>query len=120
MRGLELPEREEDFTADPVELFFDLAYVFAFSQLVQLILHDPTWNGIGQAGPAVPAHVAAVVAVHVVGERGVGQRPQHPGASFSPRPLPVCRWRHRSVPPWTAADCCSPCRSPASFSPRCS
>ena len=42
MRGLELPEREEDFTADPVELFFDLAYVFAFSQLVQLILHDPT------------------------------------------------------------------------------
>ena len=45
-----MPEREEDFTADPVELFFDLAYVFAFSQLVQLILHDPTWNGIGQAG----------------------------------------------------------------------
>jgi low temperature requirement protein LtrA len=45
-----LPEREEDFTADPVELFFDLAYVFAFSQLVQLIFHDPTWKGIGQAG----------------------------------------------------------------------
>lgn len=45
-----LPEREEDFSADPVELFFDLAYVFAFSQLVALILHDPTWNGIGQAG----------------------------------------------------------------------
>jgi low temperature requirement protein LtrA len=44
-----LPEREEDFSADPVELFFDLAYVFAFSQLVALILHDPTWNGIGQA-----------------------------------------------------------------------
>ena len=49
MRGLEIPEREEDFAADPVELFFDLAYVFAFSQLVLLILHDHTWNGIGQA-----------------------------------------------------------------------
>ncbi len=44
-----LPEREEDFSADPVELFFDLAYVFAFSQLVSLILDDATWNGIGQA-----------------------------------------------------------------------
>ena len=50
MRGLEIPELEEDFAADPVELFFDLAYVFAFSQLVALILHDATWNGIGQAG----------------------------------------------------------------------
>ena len=49
MRGLELPERTEDFTADPVELFFDLAYVFAFSQLVALLLDDPTWNGVGEA-----------------------------------------------------------------------
>ncbi len=49
MRGLEVPERTEDFTADPVELFFDLAYVFAFSQLVALLLDDPTWNGIGRA-----------------------------------------------------------------------
>lgn len=49
MRGLELPERTEDFTADPVELFFDLAYVFAFSQLVALLLYDPTWSGVGKA-----------------------------------------------------------------------
>ena len=32
MRGLVVPEPTEDFTADPVELFFDLAFVFAFSQ----------------------------------------------------------------------------------------
>jgi len=50
VRGLEIPEPEEDFAADPVELFFDLAYVFAFSQLVALILHDATWHGIGEAG----------------------------------------------------------------------
>ncbi len=49
MRGLDIPEQNEDFTADPVELFFDLAYVFAFSQLVALLLDDPTWDGIGQA-----------------------------------------------------------------------
>ncbi len=49
MRGLEIPERTEDFTADPVELFFDLAYVFAFSQLVGIVVHDPTWGGIGES-----------------------------------------------------------------------
>lgn len=49
MRGLQLPERTEDFTADPVELFFDLAFVFAFSQLVTLLLDHPTWRGVGEA-----------------------------------------------------------------------
>jgi low temperature requirement protein LtrA len=49
MRGIEVPDRTEDFTADPVELFFDLAYVFAFSQLVGNLIHDPTWGGVGEA-----------------------------------------------------------------------
>ena len=45
-----MPERTEDFTADPVELFFDLAYVLAFSQLVGTLIHDPTWSGVGRTG----------------------------------------------------------------------
>ncbi len=49
MKGIELPPLTEDFTADPVELFFDLAYVFAFSQLVELLVKDPTWAGVGRA-----------------------------------------------------------------------
>ena len=49
MEGIELPPLTEDFTADPVELFFDLAYVFAFSQLVALLIADPTWAGVGKA-----------------------------------------------------------------------
>ncbi len=49
MKGIELPPPTEDFTADPVELFFDLAYVFAFSQLVGLLIDDPTWAGVGKA-----------------------------------------------------------------------
>lgn len=49
MRGIDVPERTEDFTADPVELFFDLAYVFAFSQLVGLLIHQPDWTGVGRA-----------------------------------------------------------------------
>jgi low temperature requirement protein LtrA len=49
MKGIELPPATEDFTADPVELFFDLAYVFAFSQLVALLIDEPTWAGAGKA-----------------------------------------------------------------------
>lgn len=48
MRGIPLPDREEDFTADPSELFFDLAFVFAFSRLVFHLVHHPDWTGIGQ------------------------------------------------------------------------
>ncbi|MBY5161760.1 low temperature requirement protein A [Salsipaludibacter albus] len=48
MRGLEIPPRQEDFTADPVELFFDLSYVYAFSQLVYRLIHEPTWSGAGR------------------------------------------------------------------------
>ncbi|MDJ0791218.1 MAG: low temperature requirement protein A [Acidimicrobiia bacterium] len=49
MRGLDVPEPTEDFTADPVELFFDLAFVFAFSQLVFHLVHHPTWTGAAEA-----------------------------------------------------------------------
>ncbi len=49
MRGLVVPEATEDFTADPVELFFDLAFVFAFSQIVGLLFADPTWNTVGES-----------------------------------------------------------------------
>ncbi len=50
MRGLVVPPSTEDFTADPVELFFDLAFVFAFSQLVAHLVHHPTWGGALEAG----------------------------------------------------------------------
>jgi low temperature requirement protein LtrA len=48
MKGVLVPPREEDFTADPVELFFDLAFVFAFSRLVYLLVHQPDWSGVGE------------------------------------------------------------------------
>ncbi len=44
-----MPEKTEDFTADPVELFFDLAFVFAFSQLVHLLVAHPDWEHVGKA-----------------------------------------------------------------------
>ncbi|MCH7789934.1 MAG: low temperature requirement protein A, partial [Acidobacteria bacterium] len=39
---------EDDFAADPAELFFDLTYVFAFSQLVSYLIHHPDWRGVGE------------------------------------------------------------------------
>ena len=48
MKGIVVPPQEDDFTADPVELFFDLAYVFAFSRLVYLLVHEPNWTGVGE------------------------------------------------------------------------
>lgn len=51
MRGLIVPDIEDDFTADSVELYLDLAYVFAFSQLVAF-LHD-THSLLGMAQTAL-------------------------------------------------------------------
>jgi len=48
VRGIVVPERSEDFTTDPVELFFDLGYVLAFSQLVGHLVHHPDWAGVGE------------------------------------------------------------------------
>jgi low temperature requirement protein LtrA len=48
MRGVTVPDRDEDFTADPVELFFDLVFVFAFSRLVYHLVHHPDWTGVGE------------------------------------------------------------------------
>ena len=38
-------EREHRIT--PLELFFDLVFVFAFTQVTALISEDPTWAGVG-------------------------------------------------------------------------
>jgi low temperature requirement protein LtrA len=50
MKGLVVPEKTEDYTADPVELFFDLAFVFAFSQIVHMLVVHPDWEHIAKAG----------------------------------------------------------------------
>ena len=44
------PAAGEDFTANPVELFFDLAFVFAFAQLVRHLVHHHDLEGILEAG----------------------------------------------------------------------
>src|SRR6266436_7465794 len=41
----QLVEREQRVT--PVELFFDLVFVFAFTQVTTVLSDDPTWGGLG-------------------------------------------------------------------------
>ena len=39
---------EEEHRVTPRELFFDLVFVFAFTQVTTLLTHDPTFTGIGR------------------------------------------------------------------------
>ena len=42
-----LVDREQAVT--PLELFFDLVFVFGFTQLTTLLSDNPTWSGLGHA-----------------------------------------------------------------------
>ena len=39
---------ETDYRATPLELFFDLVFVFAFTQVTGLMSENPTWEGLGE------------------------------------------------------------------------
>jgi low temperature requirement protein LtrA len=38
----------EEERVTPLELFFDLVFVFAITQVTSLMAHDPSWEGLGQ------------------------------------------------------------------------
>jgi low temperature requirement protein LtrA len=40
---------ETEHPVGPPELFFDLVFVFGFTQVTTLLSHDPTWTGLGHA-----------------------------------------------------------------------
>jgi low temperature requirement protein LtrA len=39
-------ERDAEHQVTPLELFFDLVFVFAITQVTSLLVHDPTWHGV--------------------------------------------------------------------------
>src|SRR3954452_14818440 len=43
-------ERQERETVVPLELFFDLVFFFAFTQVSTLLHDEPTWGGVLRAG----------------------------------------------------------------------
>jgi len=38
--------RDAEHQVTPLELFFDLVFVFAITQVTSLLAHDPTWHGV--------------------------------------------------------------------------
>jgi low temperature requirement protein LtrA len=44
----ERPVAELEERVTPLELFFDLVFVFGFTQVTTLMSNDPTWRGLGQ------------------------------------------------------------------------
>ncbi|MFL6178240.1 MAG: low temperature requirement protein A [Actinomycetes bacterium] len=42
----EPPHDDDEYTVSPLELFFDLVFVFAFTQVTSLMAHDLTWTGL--------------------------------------------------------------------------
>src|SRR5919206_4407518 len=43
-----IPRAEADERVTNLELFFDLVFVFAITQVTGLMSHEPTWTGLGQ------------------------------------------------------------------------
>ena len=39
-------ERDDEHQVTPLELFFDLVFVFAITQVTSLLADDPTWGGV--------------------------------------------------------------------------
>jgi low temperature requirement protein LtrA len=42
------PAPDEDYSVSPLELFFDLVFVFAFTQVTALMAYDLTWTGVAR------------------------------------------------------------------------
>jgi low temperature requirement protein LtrA len=42
------PRAEREHRVTPLELFFDLVFVYAITQVTQLMSHDPTWRGVAR------------------------------------------------------------------------
>ncbi len=39
-------EHDTEHQVTPLELFFDLVFVFAFTRVTNLLVDDPTWGGV--------------------------------------------------------------------------
>src|SRR5215210_4358282 len=39
-------DHRDEHQVTPLELFFDLVFVFAITQVTGLLAHDPTWDGV--------------------------------------------------------------------------
>ena len=57
-----------DRSVKPFELFFDLVFVYAFTQVTQLLAHELSWGGLGQ-GRGIFKKCVNSQAVYLLSER---------------------------------------------------
>ena len=63
-----------DRSVKPFELFFDLVFVFAFTQVTQLLASDPTWEGLGRGVLLIAALWIAWQSTHGLARRSISTR----------------------------------------------
>ena len=78
-----------------VELFFDLVFVFAVTQLTALTAHDLDRTGMPPLDPAGLADLVGVDAVHLDAQPGGHQPHPSSASSRSPRPRSPSSWPPR-------------------------
>ena len=74
------PRRQQGGAGHPLELFFDLVFVFAITQVSHLLLEHLTWEGLGQA----------VMSCSSSGGRGTTRRGSPTSSTRSPPPSGCC------------------------------
>jgi low temperature requirement protein LtrA len=62
----------EDHRATPFELFFDLVYVFAVTQVTGYMAEQHSAHGVLQGAAAAHPAVVDLVGLHLAGEPGAG------------------------------------------------
>src|SRR5205823_12354264 len=62
-------EHADEHQVSPLELFFDLVFVFAITQVTSLLAHDPTWGGVLRGMLVLAAVWWAWTGIRLVDER---------------------------------------------------
>jgi hypothetical protein len=104
-----IPRAEGDERVTNLELFFDLVFVFAITQVTGLMAHEPTWTGLGQ-GMLVLSALWFAWASFAWLTNTLDPEEAASGWPSSP-PWPRCwsrRWRSRGRSPTTASRSASP------------
>jgi low temperature requirement protein LtrA len=68
----------DEHQVTPLELFFDLVFVFAITQVTSLLVHNPTWGGVLHGILVLAAICSLVVAWEAIRYRESRVQVRHP------------------------------------------
>lgn len=125
---------EQEHRVTPVELFFDLVFVFAFTQVATLLARDPTFAGIGRGvlvlaalwwawaayagltntvdpdeGVVGAALLAALMAMFIAALAVPGVKARESSSVPRSSSSAQCTWRSTPSPAAIVPTCCARC-----------